>query len=312
MAYADRFYHGDGGRRACFEGWYFKHAAEDGVFSFIPGMAAGRDGEKKAFVQVISTKGAAFVEYPFDEFEVVPQKRLIRVGDNLFSPRGVRLDLRSGPLSVRGCLRYSGLTPLRRSVYAPGIMGPFSYLGFLECYHGVLSLYHTLDGRLVWNGETVPLSGGTGYIEKDFGRSFPKSWFWYQCGGFRRPGDCVMFAFARVPFAGVAFPGVLAVCRIAGEEIRLATYYGARLRRLWRNGDRAAAEIAQGRTVLRVEVAGKEGKLLRAPVLGEMSRVIEEYPSCDSRVTLWRDGCVLFRGAGRAAGFELAGMEPPR
>lgn len=307
MAYTDAFYHGDEQKRSYFEGWYFKHRMGGDVYSFIPGMAVNRNGEKKAFVQTISTRGSAFIGYPFREFAVLPQKRLIRVGENEFSPEGIRLNLESGSLSVKGSIRYSGLTPLERSVYAPGIMGPFSYLSFMECYHGVISLHHTLDGQLAWNGRTVSLSGGAGYIEKDFGRSFPKSWFWYQCGGFSRPGDCVMLALARIPFAGAHFLGILSVSRIGGEEIRLATYYGARLVRLLQTGGRAVAEIAQGRTALRVEIAFREGKMLKAPVLGNMCRTISEVPSCSSRVTLWRGGRVFFRDIGRTAGFEQVG-----
>lgn len=306
MAYTDAFYHGDTQKRSYFEGWYFKHRVGNNVFSFIPGMAVSRDGNRKAFIQTISAGGSAFIEYPINEFAVVPEKSLIRIGDNHFSPAGIRLNLHTDALTVKGHIRYSGITPLERSLYAPGIMGPFSYLSFMECYHGIFSLHHSLEGQLLWNGQKLSFSGGTGYIEKDFGHSFPKSWFWYQCSNFSRQGDCVMLALARIPFAGLQFLGILGVCRLGGMEYRLASYYDARLVRL-KTGRRTAVIIEQGNSRLVVEITCQNGEELKAPVLGDMSRTILEYPSCQSRVTLIRNNRLLFHDIGRTAGCEQTG-----
>ncbi len=50
----------------------------------------------------------------------------------------------------------------------------------MECYHGVVSMYHLLSGHLEINGDKVDFSGGKGYIEKDWGRSMPSDWIWIQ------------------------------------------------------------------------------------------------------------------------------------
>ena len=52
-------------------------------------------------------------------------------------------------------------------------MGPFSYLSFMECYHGILSMKHSLEGTLSWNGQLIDFTNGIGYLEKDWGSSFP-------------------------------------------------------------------------------------------------------------------------------------------
>jgi tocopherol cyclase len=37
-------------------------------------------------------------------------------------------------------------------------------------------------------GRRVDFSGGSGYIEKDWGRSFPRAWIWAQSNTFTQPG----------------------------------------------------------------------------------------------------------------------------
>ena len=45
-------------------------------------------------------------------------------------------------------------------------MGPFSFVPFMECYHGVLSMNHSIKGRLDFNGESLSFDNGKGYMER--------------------------------------------------------------------------------------------------------------------------------------------------
>ena len=60
---------------------------------------------------------------------------------------GISINI-SEPIDVKADIRYNMLTPIKKNIYAPNIMGPFAYCNFLECYHGVISLYHNLNGNL--------------------------------------------------------------------------------------------------------------------------------------------------------------------
>jgi tocopherol cyclase len=51
-------------------------------------------------------------------------------------------------------------------------MGWFAYVPFMECYHGVLSLDHEVNGRLRLGKRETDFSGGRGYIEKDWAAPF--------------------------------------------------------------------------------------------------------------------------------------------
>jgi succinate dehydrogenase/fumarate reductase flavoprotein subunit len=59
-------------------------------------------------------------------------------------------------------------------VYLPGLsssftgtMGWYAFVPAMECYHGVLSFDHLLEGGLELNGQYIDYTGGRGYIEKD-------------------------------------------------------------------------------------------------------------------------------------------------
>ncbi len=58
---------------------------------------------------------------------------------------------------------------------------------------------------LTINGEPMDLTGGRGYIEKDWGTSFPSAWIWMQCNTFDTPDTSFMLSYARIPWMGSHF-----------------------------------------------------------------------------------------------------------
>ena len=190
-------------------------------------------------------------------------------------------------------------------------MGPFSWAPFMECYHGIGSLDHALAGSISFDGARVTMDGGRGYIEKDWGRSFPRAWIWAQSNSFAEAGTCFLFSLARIPWMGRTFPGFFTLLREGGRIHRLATYTGARVasaRLAGRELD-LVVEDRRLRLVLHVD-RSREGVLL-APVDGAMDRRIGE--SIDARLSVRledRGGRVLYEGAGEAAGLEAVGDMP--
>jgi hypothetical protein len=51
-------------------------------------------------------------------------------------------------------------------------MGPYAFVPFMECYHGILSMDHKINGQLIIHDEIIDFTGGKGYMEKDWGQSF--------------------------------------------------------------------------------------------------------------------------------------------
>lgn len=290
-----KFYHGAGRIGVYFEGWYLKHQHVSNGFAVIPAIHMQRSGAKKASIQIITQMGAGMVEFPGEQFEAGERESWVRIGDNLFSTQGIRLNLSTGDLAVRGSLRYGPLTPLQSD-----IMGPFQYVPFLQCRHGVISMGHRLEGELQVNGKVVNYTGGTGYVETDRGRSFPRAYLWTQCVW--KEGS-VMLSIADIPMPGGSFTGCICAVLWDGQEYRLATYQGVKIQRWSSQG----ALVQQGALRLEVELLEAAPHPLSAPVSGGMTRTIHESLFAKIRYRFWKGNHLLFDHTDLQASFEFAG-----
>ena len=90
------------------------------------------------------------------------------------------LDIDSPELPVSGSLDFTSLRPWPVTLRSPGIMGWYAWAPFMECYHGIVSLDHVIEGTLTINGTAADFSGGRGYTEKDWGKALPEAWVWFQ------------------------------------------------------------------------------------------------------------------------------------
>jgi len=141
-------YHGWGKTKRYFEGWYYKLLNADATeaYAFIPGIAMDENGHQQAFVQVLDGKRLTASYHKFDAKDFVPKGGTfeVNVGNSFFSKDKIRLDLPN----ATGTLNFQDLTPWSSSWYSPNIMGPFSFMPFMQCYHGILSMNHTIQGSL--------------------------------------------------------------------------------------------------------------------------------------------------------------------
>ncbi len=292
-------YHGYLKNTSFFEGWYLKHQAGGHTLALIPGIHMDQKGNRKAFVQLITQKESRYFEYPFSEFHVKPKTFGVKVGENVFSEKGCRLYLNESGFSLYGTLRYGAFSPLSYD-----IMGPFAPAAFLPCHHGVLSMAHSVSGQLSVNGESVSFDGGKGYIEKDWGKSFPPAYFWTQCNDL--PGDrAVMAAGAKLPIGRAALWGSIAAVFCEGQEYRIATYLGAEILEM----DGTSLHLRQRDLRLRADVTGGQAHALKAPVLGGMERAVHESVDARVRYRFYKNDRLVFDLEGGHAGFEYAGEE---
>lgn len=268
-------FHGYNKKRNFFEGWYFKHQTKENTIAFIPGINIDGKGYKYAFIQVITNKFSYNFKYDFSDFKVSKNELRIKIGNNIFSKEGIYIDIKDENLIIKGEVKYRELTPIKYD-----IMGPFKYVPFMECNHGVLSMYHKLKGKFIINNEKINLDNGIGYIEKDFGTSFPKEYLWTQCNLFENTTEdykySIMASVANIPFMGGNFRGCICIVYYKGKEYRLATYNGVRV--LKYSND--SLVLKRGKYKLEIKVMSKKPQKLLAPLKGNMEKIIHENPSC--------------------------------
>jgi hypothetical protein len=158
-------FQGWGKTKKYFEGWYFKvvNADETKAFAFIPGIAMDEAGNQHAFIQVLDGKKKTASYKKFDPvlFKPLPQKFFIEIDKNCFSEKHLLLHLPD----AKGELRFSGNVGWPKPFYSPGIMGPYAFAPFMECYHGVVSMDHSISGELIIDNEKINFNRGRGYLE---------------------------------------------------------------------------------------------------------------------------------------------------
>jgi len=306
-------YHGTGRRPPFFEGWYFKlvDPTLQHRYAVIPGVFKSRDpGLAHCFVQVLDGQAgrSSYYRYPAEAFRSARGRFEIAVGPNRFSAEGLSLDLGGPEGTLRGELSFSGLNPWPVTLISPGIMGWYAWAPFMQTYHGVVSLDHRIHGQLEVNGQRVDFTGGDGYIEKDWGRSFPSGWVWMQSNHFSQPGTSLTASIATIPWLGRSFVGFIIGLLHEGRLYRFATYLGTALERLEVREERVRWTLRGREHRLEIEALPGPGALLHAPTEIDMGRRIPETMQASLRARLSRlDGTLLLDDTGACAGLEVAG-----
>jgi hypothetical protein len=302
-------YHGWGKTKRYFEGWYYKiiNADEDRAFAIIPGIAMDEKGQKQAFIQLLDGKKLSAEYFKFDaqEFKVTPGKFELNLANNLFTKQKIKLNLPA----VSGRLEFKNQVPWPNAWYSPGIMGPYAFVPFMECYHGILSMDHTIEGKLLIHNEKIDFTAGKGYIEKDWGQSFPSAYFWMQTNHFSEAGISFKASVAKIPWLRSSFVGFIAGLWFRNHLIQFTTYNSSHLRKSW--ADHEKVELVMENPNYRIEIRAKrnESTELASPILGFMDGRISESMTSEIEVQLFdkKTNQIIFRDTGRNAGLEVAG-----
>jgi tocopherol cyclase len=285
--------------RGFFEGWYFKFASEAGAWAFIPGVSlAGEDSH--SFVQINGPSGSAYHRFGLDEFRFSSHPFGIAVGPNRFSLDEVHVDVPE----LRADLTLSGHTKWPSTLASPSSMGWYAFARFMECYHGII----VLNGKARGKVGAVEAQDWRFYLEKDWGRSFPKAWIWAQSNSFAEEA-CFTCSVAVVPFRSFAFAGFIIGLLAKGRLYRFATYNRAQLDAVEVGAHEVRLEVRRGGLRLQATAFRTEGAELASPVDGVMEGRIRE--AVDARVTvrLEEEGLELFSGTGTQTGLEVVHPE---
>lgn len=308
-------FHGQGRNVNFFEGWYVKlvNPATNQRWAVIPGVfrgmknASGVD-EDKSFVQVLDGGSGRswFHEFPVDEFSADTKSFNVTVGPNHFSSNGVQLDLPQ----LRGEISYTTpIDPWPVTFASPGIMGWYGLVPFMECFHGVVSFGHQLQGELSVEGQAVSFTGGKGYIEKDWGSAFPAGYIWMQSNHFVKNSDASLIASAAIiPWLTGSFRGFIVGLRLHGRLYKWTTYNRSKESQLALDDEHLVWSLTGPYGCLDIRAHRASGGLLHAPMRTAMYQRVEETMSARIELRLTdSSGRVVFDDVGDAACMEVFG-----
>lgn len=298
-----------------FEGWYLKLVDAEGrqPYALIPGVFLGADAH--SFIQVLDGRRgtASYHRFPLDAFQSARDRFDIAIAGNRFSTDGVALDIADDASSakqrVRGDVRFGTWRPWPVTPLSPGIMGPYSFVPFMECNHGILSLDHSLSGGLEVDATATDFDGGRGYVEKDWGRSFPAGYVWVHSNHFETTGTSVTAAVALIPWLTGTFRGFIIAFLHDGTLHRFTTYTSSVLEALALDETHLRLRIRNRTHRLEIDATKSEGAILHAPYEKQMIERVAETMTSEADVRLVRlaDNALVFEGRGTNACLEAQG-----
>jgi hypothetical protein len=321
-------YHGWGKKNVFFEGWYYKMISKDKSrrLAVIPGIFHHQDPDKRhAFIQVLDgvTSKVVYHRYSFDTFQAARQGFVFQLADSAFYQQGIQLDISNDEQIISGNLNFEGIQPWPVRTFSPGVMGPYRFAPFMQTYHGVLSMDHTIQGELVVDGVQFDFNGGRGYMEKDWGKTFPRAYIWMQSNHFSEKGISLTASVATIPWLWSWFRGFLIGLLIEDKLYRFTTYLGSEIEELSVD-DKKTEWVVIGKSQsdpggrfpgyqLIIQAERGSAGLLKSPELDGMTPRIFESLTANLNIVLVgldKDGKeieIIYQGEGDCGGLEIAG-----
>ena len=301
-------------KKSYFEGWYYKLVSkyEDYTIALIPGISLN-EKDTHAFIQVFVSQTdegdvklkSFYFRYEMTDFSCETNPFSIRIGRNFFSKTHIDIKLKNDQLDLFGIININHMTPIKKTVFSPNIMGFFGYFGFMECYHGVISMSHMLNGKFRLDQKIISFENSKGYLEKDWGKSFPSEYVWLQSNHFSDSDTSFMFSYATIPFIGFKFKGLIANLILKNKEYRFATYNLGKVTYEDIKKGYAFYRIKRRNYTLEIVAISKTEIGLAAPRKGEMIDQIKEGLSGTIRLRLYRRNILIYEDEGRHAGIEI-------
>jgi len=307
--YRPELFQGDLRKNKYFEGWYFKHVSRDlnHVYSFIPGVSL-TNNHPHSFIQVIDgiAGKTEYIEYPLDEFVWDRNKLFLKIGKSSFNENHIQLNINRENVKITGQIDYTNNVKYPKKFLSPGIMGWYSFVPFMECKHGIVSANHSLAGSISINGNTIDFNNGKGYIEKDWGASFPEAWIWLQCNNFNNAGTSFSFSIAKIPWIRKFFIGFIAFLYYDKQFILFSSYNKSSVYGIKQDRATLSLTLENKKYNLKIRVTRNSFGELRAPSTGEMSRRIKESIDSDIHIELYDTrGIMIYEDSGKRAGLEI-------
>ncbi len=296
-------------KHSYFEGWYYKiiDATEQHAFAIIPAMSIDSKGNQHAFIQVLDGKKltSAYHRFDIESFKAAPGKLHITIDRNEFTEDHFCIQLPE----IQGTIQLINTKPWPKPIYSPGIMGPFAFIPFMECYHGIVSMDHELMGSINYNGQKINFNHGRGYMEKDWGKSFPSGYIWLQCNHFSESGISIKCSVARIPWFRRAFTGFICGLQLHNKLIRFTTYNKTKLIKCYVDEEKVSLVMQNKKYKIEILAIRTDATGLASPILGHMEGKIEESMNSVVEVILTdlKTKQIVFQDKGRNGALEVAG-----
>jgi hypothetical protein len=265
-----------------FEGYYFKFINEKKeLIILIAGISISKN-EKYSFIQLASNfdKNVAFYKFPLSEFKSSKDSFLFSIGNNTFKRNEITLNLEdiSLQLQLKNSLNWN------RSALNPNIMGFLSFIPKVECKHDIITVEAEVTGSVEFQNRTILFDKSRGYIEKNWGYSFPKKYLWLHANQFKNDQLSLQFAMAKPKWL-IFRPQVYIGYLMNGRFIHFGSHRLS-LANVKTEGEQTSIKINKFRHSIKIRVTNRTPINLISPKEGKLQNEISEYLNSTIELTV--------------------------
>ena len=305
-------YHGTSNKRPFFEGWYHKITTANGQsIIMIPGIyRSGLIDYETAFLMIYNGENGKvdYITFSPDEFICDPYKYKLKLGDNTFSLNEIKLNIKTSLIEAKGHVKNENIKPWPVSILEPGCMGWYTYVPTMECFHGILSMDHDLKGKIEINSQSYLFDNGKGYIEKDWGKNFPKNWIWAQSNHFEMPGLSLSASLATIPWRKSEFSGFIVGVQVNDILYRFTPYKGSKVNLIKYDEKKISWHLQQENIELQIKLyRGSNTGILFAPDKFNMEKKVAEYLDARIKFKLKKGKETIAEGDSSQSALEIIG-----
>lgn len=275
-----------------FEGYYVRFHHDQWSYAFILAVSK-HPADRHAFLQIFDGKHHQNTYIRYDVNSFYDDGKTIHLGPNRLSAQKLLID--TDDLKLKATFE-DIITPDKSA------MGFFRFLP-LECFQEVLMLDGKLQGELTLKQNSYTFTA-TCYLEKTYGKQFPKRWFWIQANHFDGPislstggGDMPLPASNRHKFGFYIF------LRVGDKIHRFGTFNRAKIK----IENIPPYELIVSKGPYRIKMNLKPGKttLLKGPHKGgKMTLDVAESLEAVIRLRLYRHQDLLLDVTSRNTAME--------
>lgn len=208
---------GDITKNNYFEGWFQKVYIPEQNTSIIIiyGIATGNELTKTGFIQLL-IPGHEVIHLDFPQHEVALSKRKheVKLGPNYFSSNRIHIKNKRVQLDL-------DIIPVAKKAFQQNSMGNFYLVPGLPCYHSVLQVNSFVKGHIKINNELIQLTRLSGYLEKNWGTSFPEKYFWMHAQDPLNSNNQVLYSQAEIKWGNKTFIKHLGFIHLNGKSVDL-------------------------------------------------------------------------------------------
>lgn len=242
------------------------------MFIIIAGISISKSKEY-AFIQVVSNfqQKNKLIKFPITDLKNKIDSNGFSIANNHFNSKNITINL--DELNVN--ISFSNREDWKRSLINPNIMGFLSFVPKVECKHDVLTIDAEINGSFKIKENEFTFHNGKGYVEKNWGRSFPNEYLWVHANQFKDNDISLQFAIAKPKW--LLFSPTVYIGYVKFNKISLLGSHRLSLISIYQSNNSIFLKITKLKRIIYVEIKLKMPVTLFSPEDGEIKSLINEY-----------------------------------